>query len=59
MAQLPNWQHHSKKDKHGKGTCKGRIRASKQRLRHLKNCHKTSRNGRSFFVYCVQFKEVP
>ena len=34
--KLPNWQHHSKKEKHSKGTCKGRVRANKQRLRALK-----------------------
>ena len=31
----PNWQHHSKKDKKGKGTSKGIIRARKQSLKAL------------------------
>ncbi len=50
MAQLPNWQHHSKKDKHGKGTCKGRIRARKQSLKHFKKCHMDRPKGGPFFV---------
>ena len=36
MSNTPNWQHNSKKDKKGKGVCKGRLRASKQSLRALK-----------------------
>jgi len=33
---MPNWKHHSKKDRKGKGTCKGRLKARKQSLQHLK-----------------------
>jgi len=33
---IPNWQHHSKKAKKGKGTCKGILRARKQALKALK-----------------------
>ena len=33
----PNWQHHSKKDKKGRGVAKGIIRSRKQALRALKN----------------------
>jgi len=32
----PNWQHHSNKDKKGKGCCKGRLKARKQSLEALK-----------------------
>ena len=32
----PNWIHHSKKDKKGKGVCKGILRARKQALKSLK-----------------------
>jgi len=37
-----NWQHNSGKDKKGKGTCKGRLRARKESLRQLKNRYMTS-----------------
>jgi hypothetical protein len=36
MNKTPNWQHNSGKDKKGKGRCKGRVKASKQRLRVLR-----------------------
>lgn len=39
---IKNWQHNSGKDKKGKGTCKGRLRARKESLRQLKNRYKTS-----------------
>ena len=32
----PNWQHHSKKDKKTRGTCKAVLKARKQALRALK-----------------------
>jgi hypothetical protein len=32
----PNWQHHSNKPKTTKGTCKGKLKARKQSLQHLK-----------------------
>ena len=32
----PNWMHHSKKDKKGRGFSKGIIRARKQALKALK-----------------------
>ncbi len=34
--QLTNWQHHSKKARKAKGTCKARLKASRQALRALK-----------------------
>ena len=50
--KLPNWQHHSKKEKHSKGTCKGRIRASKQRLRALKKkLYQRDQKGLFFYTY--------
>jgi hypothetical protein len=36
----PNWIHNSGKDKNTKGTCKGRIKARKQVLQHLKEKYK-------------------
>ena len=36
IMNTPNWQKHSKKDKKGRGTCKGKIRARKQSLNSLK-----------------------
>ncbi len=33
---VPNHQHHSKKDKKGRGVCKGVIRARRQALKALK-----------------------
>jgi hypothetical protein len=36
MENTPNWKHNSGKPKRTKGTCKGRIRANKQRLQTLK-----------------------
>ena len=33
---IPNWKHHSKKDKKTKGTCKGVLKARKQSLKSLK-----------------------
>ena len=36
IMNTPNWQKHSKKDKKGRGTCKGKIRARKQSLNALK-----------------------
>jgi hypothetical protein len=36
----PNWIHHSKKDKSTKGTCKGKLKARKQALQHLKAKYK-------------------
>jgi len=32
----PNWQHNSGKDKNTKGTCKGKLKARKQSLQHIK-----------------------
>jgi len=32
----PNWQHHSNKPKHTKGMSKGKLKARKQALQHLK-----------------------
>jgi len=32
----PNWQHNSGKQKRTKGTCKGKLKARKQTLQHLK-----------------------
>ena len=34
---VPNYIHNSGKDKRSKGTCKGKIKARKQALQHLKN----------------------
>ena len=36
----PNWIKNSGKDKNPKGTSKGRIKARKQALQHLKNKYK-------------------
>jgi hypothetical protein len=36
MKNVPNWLHNSGKNKKGKGRCKGRVRASKQRIRVLR-----------------------
>jgi hypothetical protein len=33
----PNWQHNSGKQKNTKGISKGKIKARKQALKHLKN----------------------
>ena len=33
---VPNWKKHSKKDKKGRGVCKGVIKARKQALKCLK-----------------------
>jgi hypothetical protein len=32
----PNWQHNSGKNKQTKGICKGKVKARKQALQHLK-----------------------
>ena len=36
MEKTPNWQHNSGKVPSGRGCCKGKIRASKQKLKALK-----------------------
>ena len=50
MANTPNWKHNSGKDKRGRGTCKGRLKARRQSLQHLKNrqiknCNKDPNKG--------------
>jgi hypothetical protein len=49
MAQLPNWQHHSKKEqkRHLKPQA---MRQAKKRLAQFKKRHMTSHKGGSFFV---------
>jgi hypothetical protein len=32
----PNWQHNSGKSKQTRGMCKGKVKARKQSLQHLK-----------------------
>jgi hypothetical protein len=34
---IPNWIHHSKKKKNTKGSCKGKLKARKQALQHIKH----------------------
>jgi hypothetical protein len=36
----PNWQHHSDKPHKTKGISKGKIKARKQALNHIKNKYK-------------------
>jgi hypothetical protein len=35
--KVPNWKHHSKKDKKTKGICKAQLKARRQSLKALKN----------------------
>jgi hypothetical protein len=35
-GMTPNWQHNSGKSKNTKGSCKGKLKARKQALQHIK-----------------------
>jgi len=35
-GMTPNWQHNSGKRKNTKGSCKGKLKARKQALQHIK-----------------------
>jgi len=35
-GMTPNWQHNSGKQKNTKGSCKGKLKARKQALQHIK-----------------------
>jgi len=35
-GMTPNWQHNSGKNKNTKGSCKGKLKARKQALQHIK-----------------------
>jgi hypothetical protein len=35
-GMVPNWQHNSGKRKNTKGSCKGKLKARKQALQHIK-----------------------
>ena len=41
----PNWQHHSNKPKTTKGMCKGKLKARKQSLNHLKAKYSLTKNS--------------
>lgn len=49
MTQLPNWQHHSKKDQKRKLKPQA-LRQAKARLKQFKKCHIGRPKGRPFFV---------
>jgi len=48
--QIPNWQHHSKKDQKRKLKPQA-LRQAKARLKQFKKCHMGRPKGRPFFVY--------